>query len=77
MSVHPINNSVELSCNKMDISSIIDHMFKRYIGKNSYSIIHLETDILAIINRHDIINFSVRIYLTGKGCRIENLRKER
>jgi len=25
-------------------------MFKRYIGKNYYSIIYLETDILTIIN---------------------------
>jgi len=67
VSVHAINNSIRLSCNKMNISSIIDHMFERYIGKNCYSIIYLETDILTIINRHDIINLTIRIYLTGKG----------
>lgn len=60
----------------MDISSVIDHMFKRYISKNCYSIIYLKTDILTIINRHGIINFAVRIYLTGKGC-VENLRREK
>lgn len=36
-------------------------------GENCYSIIHVEMDISAIINRHDIINSSVRIYLSAIG----------
>lgn len=34
------------------------------MAENCYSIIYLEMDILAIINRHDIINSTVRIYLS-------------
>lgn len=67
MSVHAINNSVGLRVIKWTYR-VIDHMFKRYIDKNCYSIIYLKTDILTIINRHDIINFAIRIYLTGRGC---------